>query len=96
MALGAPISTALLGPDGWLGLRGWQIMYIAEATPTLLIGILTLFVLTDKPEQARFPSAEEKGWLTGQLRTERTIKDAVRTFSLLEVLIDPKVLLLCP
>jgi len=94
LALGAPISTALLGLDGWLGLRGWQIMYIAEAAPTVLIGILTLFVLTDKPEQARFLSAEEKGWLTRQLRAERSIKDAVRTFSLLEALIDPKVLLL--
>jgi MFS transporter, ACS family, tartrate transporter len=94
VALGAPISTALLGLDGWLGLRGWQIMYIAEAAPTVLIGVVTLFVLTDKPEQAKFLSAEEKSWLTSQLRTERSIKDAVRTFSLLEALIDPKVLLL--
>src|SRR5205085_4058780 len=46
VALGAPISTALLGLDGWLGLRGWQIMYIAEGLPTVLIGIVTLFVLT--------------------------------------------------
>src|SRR6201984_3047646 len=82
VALGAPISTALLGLDGWLGLRGWQIMYIAEAAPTVLIGILTLFVLTNKPEQARFLTTEEKGGLTRQLRTERSIKDAVRTFSL--------------
>jgi MFS transporter, ACS family, tartrate transporter len=69
-------------------------MYIAEAAPTVLIGVVTLFVLTDKPEQAKFLSAEEKSWLTSQLRTERSIKDAVRTFSLLEALIDPKVLLL--
>ena len=54
VALGAPISTALLGLDGWLGLRGWQIMYIAEAIPTVLIGVVTLFLLTDRPEQARF------------------------------------------
>jgi ACS family tartrate transporter-like MFS transporter len=94
VALGAPISTALLGLDGWLGLRGWQIMYIAEAAPTVLIGILTLFVLTDKPEQARFLTTEEKSWLTRQLRTERSIKDAVRTFSLWQALFDPKVLLL--
>jgi ACS family tartrate transporter-like MFS transporter len=46
VALGAPISTALLGLDGWLGLRGWQIMHLAEAAPTVLVGILTLFVLT--------------------------------------------------
>jgi ACS family tartrate transporter-like MFS transporter len=57
VALGAPISTALLGLDGWLGLRGWQIMYIAEGLPTVLIGVLTLFVLTDRPEQAKILSA---------------------------------------
>ena len=49
VAGGAPISTALLGLDGWLGLRGWQIMYIAEAVPTIFIGVVTLFLLTDRP-----------------------------------------------
>ena len=42
VAGGAPISTALLGLDGLFGLRGWQIMYIAEAIPTMLIGFVTL------------------------------------------------------
>src|SRR5271169_636879 len=60
VAMGAPISTALLGLDGLLGLKGWQIMYIAEGIPTLLIGIATFFVLTDKPEQAKFLTLEEK------------------------------------
>jgi ACS family tartrate transporter-like MFS transporter len=54
VAAGAPISTGLLGLDGLFGLRGWQIMYIAEAIPTVLVGILTFFVLTDRREQARF------------------------------------------
>src|SRR6266446_3148824 len=94
VALGAPISTGLLGLNGLFGLRGWQIMYIAEAIPTVLIGVVTLFVLTDKPEQARFLSTEEKTWLTTTLRAERRAKDAVRTFSLWQAMIDPKVLLL--
>ena len=64
------------------GLRGWQIMYIAEAIPTVLIGIGTLFLLTHKPEQATFLSSEEKDWLTAKLHAERRAKDAVRTFSL--------------
>ena len=94
VALGAPISTGLLGLDGWLGLRGWQIMYIAEGIPTVLIGVLTLFVLTDRPEQARFLSAAEKTWLAATLRAERRAKDAVRTFTLWQALFNPKVLLL--
>src|SRR5437016_10673895 len=35
VAIGAPISTGLLGLDGLFGLRGWQVMYIAEAIPTV-------------------------------------------------------------
>jgi ACS family tartrate transporter-like MFS transporter len=94
VALGAPISTGLLSLDGLFGLRGWQIMYIAEAIPTVIIGVVTFFLLTDKPEQARFLSGEEKTWLSATLRAERRAKDAVRTFSLWEAMYNPKVLLL--
>src|SRR6476661_3005242 len=48
VAAGAPISTALLGMEGVLGLHGWQWMYIAEGVPTIIIGLATYFVLTDK------------------------------------------------
>ncbi len=94
VALGAPISTALLGLDGWLGLRGWQIMYIAEAVPTVLIGVVTLFLLTDKPEQASFLTAQEKTWLAATLQAERRAKDAAHAFTLWEAFYNPKVLLL--
>jgi len=94
VAAGAPISTALLELDGLLGLRGWQIMYLAEGIPTFVIGIVTLFVLTDKPEQAKFLTREEKDWLRARLNAERTAKESVRTFTLWQSLIDPKVLLL--
>jgi ACS family tartrate transporter-like MFS transporter len=94
VAGGAPISTALLALDGMWGLKGWQIMYIAEGVPTVLIGILTLFVLTDRPEQAKFLTAEEKSWLSAKLASERTAKEAVRKFSMLQGMFDLKVLLL--
>ena len=94
VAAGAPISTGLLGLDGLFGLRGWQIMYIAEAIPTVLVGILTFFVLTDRPEQARFLTAEERTWLATKLRAERKAKEAVKTFSIWQGMFDTKVLLL--
>jgi MFS transporter, ACS family, tartrate transporter len=94
VAAGAPISTAMLSLDGWLGLHGWQHMYILEGIPTVLIGILVLFVLTDKPEQATFLTAEEKTWLTTQLAGERKAKDAVRKISLWQSFFNPKVMLL--
>ena len=94
VAGGAPLSTALLGLDGMLGLKGWQIMYIAEAIPTVAIGIVTLFVLTDLPEQAKFLTQEEKDWLSAKLLAERRAKEAVKKFTLLQGMFDPKVLLL--
>src|ERR1700721_3180635 len=50
VALGAPVSTALLGLDGVWDPRGWQWVYIAEGIPTVVIGLVTLLVLTDRPE----------------------------------------------
>jgi MFS transporter, ACS family, tartrate transporter len=94
VAIGAPISTGLLSLDGLFGLRGWQIMYIAEAVPTVVIGVLTYFVLTDRPEQAKFLSAEERNWLVGTIAAERRATEAVRKFTLWEALYNPKVLLL--
>jgi ACS family tartrate transporter-like MFS transporter len=94
VAGGAPISTALLGLDGLFGLRGWQILYLAEGIPTVLIGLLTLFVLTDRPERATFLTAEEKAWLSATLQSERTAKEAVKTFTFWQGMFDPKVMLL--
>ena len=94
VAAGAPISTALLSLDGMFNLRGWQIMYIAEGIPTIIAGIATLFIMTDKPEQAKFLTAEEKAWLTAKLASERQAKEAVRTFNLWQGLFNAKVLLL--
>ncbi|MBV9828948.1 MAG: MFS transporter [Alphaproteobacteria bacterium] len=94
VAGGAPISTALLGLDGMWGLRGWQIMYIAEGVPTVLIGIVTLFVLVDRPSEAKYLTTAEKDWLLGTLAAERQAKEAVRKFSMMDGLINPKVLLL--
>src|SRR6516164_1520076 len=94
VALGAPVSTALLSLDGLLGLRGWQVMYIAEAIPTVVLGIITFFVLTDRPQQAKFLTAEERNWLVSTITAERRATEAAGKFTLWEALYNPKVLLL--
>jgi MFS transporter, ACS family, tartrate transporter len=94
VAAGAPISTALLGLDGMLGLHGWQHMYLWEAIPTVLIGFVVLFVLTDRPEQAKFLTTEERTWLSQTIAAERRAKEAVHTMSLWKAMVDPRVLLL--
>ena len=76
VAVGAPISTGLLGLDGLFGLKGWQVMYLAEAVPTVFIGVATYFVLTDKPEQAKFLTEAERNWLVNTIAAERRAAEA--------------------
>jgi MFS transporter, ACS family, tartrate transporter len=94
VALGAPISTAVLGLDGWLGVAGWKWIYILEAIPTVLIGFFVLFALTDKPDKASWLNAEEKTWLLHRLEAERHAVEAAGRFSIWQGMMNPKILLL--
>jgi ACS family tartrate transporter-like MFS transporter len=94
VAIGAPISTGLMSLHGLFGLKGWQIMYIAEGLPTIVLGIICYFVMTNKPEQATFLTQPEKDWLAAKIAGERKAKEAIRTYSMFEAMINPKVLLL--
>ncbi len=94
VASGAPVSTALLGLDGLFGLRGWQVMYVFEAIPTVVIGIVAFFYLTDRPGVAGWLDAEEKGWLERTIAGEQRQIEARHGIGLLRSFFDPKVLLL--
>jgi ACS family tartrate transporter-like MFS transporter len=69
--VGAPLSNALLQLDGWHGLRGWQWLFLIEGLPAVVLGVLALFVLSDRPAVAPWLSAEERQWLTDKLNDER-------------------------
>ena len=92
--IGAPISGLLLGLDGVMGLKGWQWLFVIEGIPSVLLGIVTWFYLTDKPEKADWLSAEQKAWLKAKLDSEIAAKQAVKHFSLGEALSSPKVIAL--
>ena len=94
VALGAPVSTAILGLDGWLGYAGWKWIFLLEAVPTIVIGIFVLFALTDKPAKAAWLTAEEKDWLISTLDHERRVVESARKFSMWQALVNPKIVLL--
>ena len=60
--LGSPISGWLL-QFHWLGLAGWRWLLILEGIPAIILGIVTMWFLTDKPAQATWLPAEEREWL---------------------------------
>ena len=92
--IGAPISGLLLGLDGMMGLRGWQWLFIIEGIPSVLLGIVTWFYLTDKPAKATWLTAEQKAWLSSRLDSEVAAKQAARHLSLGQALASPRVLTL--
>src|ERR1700737_2713476 len=94
VAVGAPLSTGLMELNGLWGLAGWKWMYLAEAVPTVLIGIAVLFYVTDRPAQAKWLSEPERAWLTSAIESERRRVEAFHGIGLLRSFWNPKVLLL--
>ncbi len=94
MIVGAPVSAALLALDGWLGLRGWQWLFLIEGLPAVLLGIATLFFLTDRPEQAEWLTPEERAWLSGVMDRERAERAQHQHASELRGLLSGRVWLL--
>jgi MFS family permease len=92
--IGSPISAALLETDGWLGLRGWQWMFILEAVPAILLGLACLIVLTDKPSDANWLAAEDRDWLQARLKAEAGRRKPVSALSVKQVLFNGHVLAL--
>jgi ACS family tartrate transporter-like MFS transporter len=92
--IGAPVSGLLLGLDGAMGLKGWQWLFIIEGIPSVLLGIVSWFYLTDRPEKADWLNAEQKAWLTSKLEAENAAKQALGQLSLRQVLSSRKVIAL--
>jgi MFS transporter, ACS family, tartrate transporter len=93
-ALGSPISGALLEMHGLLGLAGWQWMFLIEALPALVLGVVVLFYMTDRPEKAKWLADDERAWLVNEMNAEQAAKKGSASHSIWQGLANPKVLAL--
>ncbi|MEX3764999.1 MFS transporter [Paraburkholderia phenoliruptrix] len=90
--LGGPISTALMTyANGIFGLQGWQWMFILEGVPAMLLGLLTLRIMTERPADADWLDDNEKQWLESTLAVEREAVGGNTHFPLLRVAGDIRV-----
>jgi sugar phosphate permease len=92
--IGAPICGWLLDKSGFLGLQGWQLVFVVTGIPSVLLTFVVLFLLPASPREATFLSDDEKAWLTRTLETEsaQARKNAAHHASLLSVLTEPRVI----
>lgn len=86
-----PISTFIIDNVYWLGLAGWRWLFILEGIPAVLLGIIALCIMVDRPEQAKFLEPEEKQWLLDTLAKERDLKMSKKSVSKWQAFQDKKV-----
>src|SRR5215831_14907690 len=89
--IGAPVSGLILDHVSWFGVSGWRWLFVLEALPAVLLGILTYYLLPGRPAEARFLAPEEREWITNELAGEEQNKMQERRMSATEALVDRRV-----
>lgn len=78
--IGGPLSAFILAmPTLGFGLRNWQWLFIIEAVPAVILGLIVLVRLDDRPRDAKWLAPEERTWLEDQLMAEQKAKVDVKT-----------------
>lgn len=96
--LAGPSSGVILGLEGTGGLHGWQWLFLVEGCATVVVGVISWFVLTDRPAEAKWLTADEREELTTRIDRDRAPRDSgpggSQAGGLLRTLREPRVLLL--
>jgi MFS transporter, ACS family, tartrate transporter len=73
---GGPLSGGLLELDGFLGLDGWQWLFLIEGLPAIALGWVTLRFLDDRPEHADWLEPDEREFLAAEVAREHELHEA--------------------
>jgi ACS family 4-hydroxyphenylacetate permease-like MFS transporter len=96
IAFGAPLSGLILEMDGYLGLAGWRWLFLLEGVPSVILGVIAYYYLTDNPRKAHWLTDEERELLLARIERERKREPAAQVKTgLLRELSSPTMILLC-
>ena len=93
-AVASIASAAILEMDGVLGVKGWQWIFIIEAVPAILLGLVILRAMTDRPAHADWLAPEERDWLQARIDRENSQVESAGRMTLMRALGDPRVVAL--
>jgi len=91
--IGSPLAGWLLGVH-WRSMSGWRWLFILEGIPAVLVGIITLLYMTDRPAEAAWLDPDERKWLINGLQTELQAKKKLRNYTIAEAFSDRQILIL--
>jgi len=91
MIISGPLSAWVMTNIHWTGQAGWRWLFMLEGLLSVLVGIATLFYLTDKPEDARWLNEKQREWLRMEMAKEATPKEASRHLSVKKTLAHPRI-----
>ncbi len=93
--LGNPISGFIMQYlDMAGGLRDWQWLFLLEGIPSVVLGFLVFFWLTDRPENAEWLAPEQRDWLVNRLRHEENERQQRHGADRLSAMLNGRVWLL--
>lgn len=93
--IGNPISGSIMQYlDSTLGLRGWQWLFLLEGIPSVILGVVVLFCLTDRPAEASWLTPSQRAWLVEQMEHEETERQNRHRADHLLAMLDGRVWLL--
>ena len=69
--VGSLVSGSLLSLGGVGPLKDWQTLIVIEGLPAIVMGILCLVMLADRPRDASWLKPQERDWLESELRQEQ-------------------------
>jgi ACS family tartrate transporter-like MFS transporter len=93
--VGSPISGAILGMNGLGGLAGWQWLFLLEGIPAVVLGLVVLVILPNRPSNARWLSESEKSWVQERLDADAAGITTHQHHRLAEVFTSGRVWLFC-
>jgi ACS family tartrate transporter-like MFS transporter len=91
--IGSPISGYLIGQEAF-GLHGWQLMYLLEGVPSVILAFVVLKVLRDSPADAEWLAPDERAWLQGTLRQEQKDRPHIALAKMVDLFRNRRLLLL--
>lgn len=69
-AVAAPLSGWMLELHGLWGLDGWQLVFLLQGLPAVLLAFVVFFWLPDRPQDARWLDQREQRWINDTLAAE--------------------------